>query len=118
MTIRISGDDILGNLKKAVNKRRQNIALAQDSVLDEIVTWIKGNHETMGGWHTVTGDLTNSIDYFPSHLEGDTIKANLHAGMRYAPHVEFKPNHWVLSGGINEFFDKFVKMVAERVDLL
>jgi hypothetical protein len=88
--------------------------MALDSVLIDIVNWVKDNHAALGGWHDRIGNLNNSISNVPSEWEGDTLRGVVFAGMEYAVYVEFKEGHWVLSGGFNEFRPKIMDLLRER----
>lgn len=88
---------------------------AQDSVLSEMRDWIRNNHEDLGGWMNQFDHLQNSIAYNPSEIIKNTIKGYLKAGKSYAPYVEYMEGHWVLSGAINEYRNRIVSIIAERV---
>lgn len=127
------------NLRNLSGDYHYRLKLALDSVLIEIVNWIKDNHQMLGGWNDQTANLNNSIGwcgddkgvptfaaskearFFPvridngSQWEGDTLKGIVFAGMEYALYVEIKEGHWVLSGGLAEFWPKIAQMIAERI---
>jgi hypothetical protein len=96
------------------NEHRQKLKYALDSILIDIVNWIKDNHQTLGGWTDQSGALNNSITYKESEWEGDTLKGVVHDGMEYGVYVEYKEGHWVLSGGFDEFRPKIMSLLAER----
>jgi hypothetical protein len=115
VSMKIAGiDKMQANIRKASEAHKQRMKLALDSVLIEIVNWIKDNHQTLGGWVDRTGNLNNSISRNASEWEGDTLKGVVFAGMEYAVYVEYKEGHWVLSGGFSEFRPKIMAMLAER----
>lgn len=110
-----SADEMIRRINAAVKKVPQKVRMAQDSILIEMVNWIKDNHTTLGGWGHVTGNLEKSIDYNPSVVEGGKVIGYLKAGMEYAPYVEFREGHWVLSGAINSYRDFILAMIVERI---
>ena len=130
----------------AVTKKRRRIYQAFESVLIEIVNWIKENHMTLGGWTDRTSNLNNSISYagpfagpassIPKIGFGSSpgrgastlrdaapdekaavMSGVIYAGMSYAMYVEYRPGHWVLSGGMEEFRPKIMKLIAERAKI-
>jgi hypothetical protein len=115
VSVKITGiEQFKYNLRQLTEKQRRRLKMALDSVLIEIVNWIKDNHFMLGGWIDRTGNLNNSISYTSSQWEGDTLKGIVFAGMEYAVYVEFKEGHWVLSGGFNEFRDKILDLLRTR----
>lgn len=102
---------VLGNISA---NHRTALKQALDSVLIDIVNWIKDNHTSLGGWIDRTGNLNNSITYKESEWKGDTLTGYVHDGMIYGIYVEYKEGHWVLSGGFDEFRPKIMSLIAER----
>jgi uncharacterized membrane protein YoaT (DUF817 family) len=107
-------DKMITTIHELSEKQKRRMKLALDSVLIEIVNWIKDNHQTLGGWKDQTGALNNSISYSESSWNGDMLMGIISAGPEYAIYVEFKEGHWVLSGGFHEFRGKIMNMIAER----
>ena len=113
--MKITGiDKMITTIHELSEKQKLRMKLALDSVLIEIVNWIKDNHQTLGGWNDQTGYLNNSISYTESLWNGDILTGIVFAGANYAIHVEFKEGHWVLSGGFHEYRGKIMRMIAER----
>lgn len=112
MSITIEG---LKDIEDALNRTRKTmeteIMNALNSVLSELVTFIKKN----GPWNDITGNLRNSVDYVPAKKEGEKIFGYIRAGMEYAVYVEFKNGYWVISGALTEYKDKIISMLSERV---
>jgi hypothetical protein len=114
-TMQITGiDKMQSRLKELSEQQKQRMKLALDSVLIEIVNWIKQNHQSLGGWNDISGYLNNSISYKESEWFGDLLKGVVFAGAIYAIFVEFKEGHWVLSGGFSEYRSQIMDMINER----
>ena len=107
-------DKMQRSIRDLSEKEKQRMKLALDSVLIEIVNWIKQNHQALGGWIDRTGNLNNSVSYQKSEWFGDLLKGIIYAGMDYAVYVEFKEGHWVLSGGFSEYRPQIMSMINER----
>jgi hypothetical protein len=115
VSVRISGiDDMKIRLNNLSEIHKFKLKTALDSVLIEIVNWIKQNHQSLGGWTDRTGALNNSISYKESEWGGNTLTGAVFAGKDYGIFVEFKEGHWVLSGGFDEFRPKIMGLLAER----
>lgn len=118
VSMKITGIDKMQTTMTAIGEEHKHkLKLALDSVLIDIVNWIKQNHQDLGGWKDVTGNLNNSINNVESSWNGDSLAGIVFAGMEYAIYVELKEGHWVLSGGFSEFRPKIMAMLAERVKL-
>jgi hypothetical protein len=102
------------HIREITDKQKTKLKQALDSVLVEIVNWIKQNHTSLGGWKDQTGNLNNSINNTESQWDGNVLSGAVFAGMEYAVYVEFKEGHWVLSGGFNEFRPKIMELLRER----
>jgi hypothetical protein len=113
--MQVTGIDLMiENLKRYSEDQKYRLKLALDSVLIEIVNWVKQNHQSLGGWVDRTGNLNNSISYQPSEWVDDILKGSVFAGMGYGVYVEFKEGHWVISGGMSEYRDKIMNIIVER----
>jgi hypothetical protein len=118
VSMKITGiDKMQATIAGIGEEHKHKLKLALDSVLIEIVSWIKNNHDSLGGWKTQSGALNNSISQVESSWIGDVLTGIVFAGMEYAVYVEFKEGHWVLSGGFSEYRPKIMDMIAERVKL-
>jgi hypothetical protein len=140
VSVKITGlNEFKYHIREFSEKQRRRLKMALDSVLIDIVNWIKNNHKSLGGWEPHTNNLTNSIGWgstdasfspIPaskttitpdvmnldggSKWEGNVLSGAVFAGMEYAIYVEFKEGHWVLSGGFNEFRPKIMELLRER----
>ena len=103
------------NLAKMEAKYKQKLKNALESVLSEMVSWIKNNHDVAGGWSNQSGNLEQSIDY-SIDTSGGTLVGIIYAGPEYAIHVEFMEGHWVISGAISEYKNKILKLIADRIN--
>lgn len=104
------GKEINDNLRKSILARRKALRLALNSVMAEMVTFIKQN----APWIDRTGNLRNSITYKKAVSQGSRITGVILAGAEYAIYVEYTPGYWVISGALNEYHGKILSLVASR----
>jgi len=104
-----------GELSQRVNMK---VKYAMDSILIDMVNWIKDNHTHLDGWKNRTHQLENSIKEVLSTFDPSTqsLVGFVTAGPLYALFLEYKPFHWVLSGGMNEFKGKILTLMKERIE--
>lgn len=106
-------------MKKALEDKKKKLMQVLETVLIDMVNWIKQNHTALGGWENRTANLENSISYQAPKTGSDgKIVGVIYAGMEYALYVEFSAGHWVLSGGLNEFQPKLLQLIKERMSQL
>ncbi len=140
MPITLPGTQAMyNNIKEAWEKRKQHLAWALDSVLIEMANYIKADKNN---WTDQTGNLRNSIGVAadvsgltpvpesesvlsfpntPKHFcrwEGDVLRGCIFAGMEYAVYVEYKENHWVISGALNVYRNKVMELISQRLNAL
>lgn len=108
-------DEMKARLQELIKRKREQVKMALDSVLAEMVNWIKTNHESLGGWINRTRNLENSISH-QVFDDGNSIKGVIYAGMEYAVYVEYREHHWVISGAMTNFRDKILGLIIERVE--
>lgn len=104
--------ELFGNFDKALANIQQRLANAMESVLMDIVNFVKAN----GPWHDRTGNLRNSISHSaPELLPGGGVRGVVYAGMEYAIYVEYCDGYWVLSGAMEEFRPRILNLIKERM---
>jgi hypothetical protein len=114
--ISLEGMDGMVEKLEKLGAREVHFKRAIEFVLRSIANWIKQNHASLGGWQNQRGALHNSIGISSIFTEGDNIYGYVRAGQFYAPYVEFKPNHWVISRGMDEFRPKVLTMMKEAIE--
>jgi hypothetical protein len=114
--VKVSGiTETIKDLNLYSDKIKDRLRLAFDSVLIEIVNWIKNNHQDLGGWKDRTGNLNNSITASVSGWDGEILKGQVSAGEDYAIYVELREGHWVISGGMREYEGKIMGLIGKRM---